>query len=56
MKPQEVNSLVENPRGDNPASGNSLLDVFRNLKHMRTASNPQKLAKMRLSGKESLLG
>ena len=53
VKPQEVNSLVQTPRSDDPVSGNRLQECLQNFETLEKESNLQKFSQIRHSGKES---
>ena len=55
VRPQEVNSLVQAPRAMILYLERDCENIFNTSKHWRKASISQKFAKIRHSGKESLL-
>ena len=55
LKPQEVNSLVQTPRAMIQHLETDCENIVNTSEHWRKASTSQKFAKIRHSGKESLL-
>ena len=55
VKQQEVNSLVEAPRNEEPATGNTLRECEQNFETLEKKSNLQVFAKRRHSSIELLL-
>ena len=51
---QEVNSLVQTPRNDDPASGIRLRECLQRFETLEKKSNLQKFVKMRHSGEQSI--